>query len=61
MKIIKKNKISLTFLKIIEYIKIIKVEIREDKEEYLEKNKTTNQLTRQSTPKSMEKEKSIPT
>ena len=60
MKIIKKNKISLTFLKIIEYIKIIKVEIREDKEEYLEKNKTTNQLTRQSTPKSMEKEKSIP-
>ena len=29
-----------------EYIKIIKVEIREDKEEYLEKNKTTNQLTR---------------
>ena len=61
MKIIKKNKISLIFLKIIEYIKIIKVEIREDKEEYLEKNKTTNQLTRQSTPKSMEKEKSIPT
>ena len=52
--------LSLKFLKIIEYIKIIKLEINEDKEEYLEKYKTINQLRRKSTPMLIEKEKSIP-
>tara|TARA_B110000438_G_C15407311_1_gene476005 strand:+ start:372 stop:536 length:165 start_codon:yes stop_codon:yes gene_type:complete len=52
--------LSFKFLKIIEYIKIIKLEIKEDKEEYLEKYKTINQVRRKRTPKLIEKEKSIP-
>ena len=56
----KKNILSLKLLKINEYIKINKVEINEDKDEYLEKNKITNQLTTKSILKLIEKEKSIP-
>ena len=52
--------LSFKFLKIIEYIKIIKLEIKEDKEEYLEKYKVISQVRRKRMPKLIEKEKSIP-
>ena len=52
--------LSFKFLKIIEYIKINKVEINEDNDAYLEKNKIVNQLMMKNILKLIEKEKSIP-
>ena len=60
IKTIKKNILSLKILKVIEYIKINKVEINEDNDAYLEKNKIVNQLMMKNILKLIEKEKSIP-
>ena len=60
IKIIKKKRLILKLFKIIEYKKIINVDMSEDKDEYFDRYKTIIQLMTKINPKEIEKAKRIP-
>jgi hypothetical protein len=60
IKIIKKKRLILKLFKIIEYKKIINVDMSEDKDEYFDRYKTIIQLMTKINPKEIEKAKRTP-